>query len=358
MTTHKGYLLIADISGYTQFLTSSELDHANPILQSLLEALVEQIGDPLHFWKMEGDAILAYSTRQQFPSGETFLAICENLYNGFAIRRQDIISNTTCTCTACSNVGALDLKIITHYGEFEEMKVGPMSDISGPDVILVHRMTKTDVTKTTGVRSYALFSDAAAEAMDIEEALEPFSQEFEHFGEVKMQVFDLSKSWETFREGRERFFLEEEDGVWSYHHHFNAPTAVVWELLVAPELKERWMDGINSVTVDNTIGRIGSGSSYHCAHEMADFIYRITDWEPFIYFSTRINDSARPGIDLPETYHLTQTDTGTALRYTLGKAHDAEGNRSKVSEEEASGFLAEFWKASFTEMESHIGAPK
>ena len=65
MTTYTGYLLIADISGYTQFLTSSEMDHANPILQSLLEALVEQVGDPLHFWKMEGDAILAYSTRQQ-----------------------------------------------------------------------------------------------------------------------------------------------------------------------------------------------------------------------------------------------------------------------------------------------------
>ncbi|WP_255456223.1 hypothetical protein [Parasedimentitalea denitrificans] len=30
MTTHTGYLLIADISGYTQFLTSSELEHANP----------------------------------------------------------------------------------------------------------------------------------------------------------------------------------------------------------------------------------------------------------------------------------------------------------------------------------------
>ena len=56
MTTHTGYLLIADISGYTQFLTTSEMDHANPILQSLLGSLVEQVVDPLHFWKMEGDA--------------------------------------------------------------------------------------------------------------------------------------------------------------------------------------------------------------------------------------------------------------------------------------------------------------
>lgn len=356
MTTHKGYLLIADISGYTQFLTSSELDHANPILQSLLESLVEQVGDPLHFWKMEGDAILAYSTRQQFPSGETFLGICENLYNSFAGRKLDIISNTTCTCNACANVASLDLKIIAHYGEFEEMKVGPITDISGPDVILVHRMTKTEVAESTGIRSYALFSEAAAEAMDIKDALEPFSQEIEHFGDVKMQVFDLSKAWETFRSEREKFFLTEEDGVWSYHHHFNAPAAVVWELLVAPNHKQRWMNGISSVTADNLMGRVGNGSTYHCAHELADFVYRITDWEPFIYFSTRINDPARPGTDWPETYHLTQTDTGTQLRYTMGQATDAEGNRSKETEEEAEGFLAEFWKASFEEMDAQIEA--
>jgi hypothetical protein len=45
MTTHTGYLLIADISGCTQFLTSSEQDHANPILQSLLSSMVEQVGE-------------------------------------------------------------------------------------------------------------------------------------------------------------------------------------------------------------------------------------------------------------------------------------------------------------------------
>ena len=45
MTAHTGYLLIADISGYTAYLTSSEQDHANPILQSLLTALVEEVGE-------------------------------------------------------------------------------------------------------------------------------------------------------------------------------------------------------------------------------------------------------------------------------------------------------------------------
>ncbi len=351
MTTHAGYLLIADISGYTQFLTSSEQAHANPILQSLLTSLLEQVGEPLHFWKMEGDAVLAYSTQQEFPSGETFLTICENLYNAFTSRRQNIIANTTCPCQACANVGSLDLKIMAHHGAFDEMQVGPVKDISGADVILVHRTAKTDEGETTGVRSYTLFSDAAVEAMEIEAALVPFSQPFEHFGEVSMQVCDLAEAWEKFRAGRELHFLEEADGVYTYRRHLDLPIAVVWEALTAPELKLRWMTGMLSVSVERPEGRIGTGSGYHCAHEAADFRYWVADWEPFDYFSTRMNDGQREGISMPETYHLTSTESGTELRYTIGQASDADGNRSEVSEQEAVGFLSGFWPPAFDQME-------
>ena len=354
MTIHNGYLLIADISGYTAFLTSSEQDHANPILKSLLTSLFEQVGDPLQFWRMDGDAVLAYSSNQDFPSGEVFLTICENFYNAFATRQMDIISNTTCPCRACANVSNLDLKIMAHYGSFEEMQFGPVTDISGSDVILVHRMAKTDVKAVTGIRSYALFSDAAVKAMDVDAALTPFSQTIEHFGEVSMKVYDLGAAWKRFRSEREHFYLEEADGVWTYRRHFDIPIAVVWEALVAPELKQRWMVNMNSVTVDRPEGRIGEGSNYHCAHEAADFYYRITDWEPFDYFSTRIKDPARDEISMPETYHLKETESGTELRYTIGQAHDAKGNRSIVSEEEAVGFLSAFWPACFDQMEAMI----
>jgi uncharacterized protein YndB with AHSA1/START domain len=339
---------MADISGYTQFLTSSEQDHANPILHSLLSALVEQVGEPLHFWKMDGDAILAYSTQQEFPNGETFLTICENLYNAFASCRQNIIANTT------ANVGILDLKIMAHHGQFDEMQVGPVKDISGADVILVHRMAKTDVSEATGVRSYALFSDAAVKAMEIDAVLVPFSQPFEHFGEVSMQVYDLAEAWEKFRAGRERHFLEEADGVWTYRRKIDLPIAVVWEALTAPDLKQRWMTDMKSVSVENPQGRLGIGTDYHCAHEAADFFYQITDWEPFEYFSTNFGDPAREGVAWPETYQLTPTETGTEVRFTMGQAYDRDGNRSEVSEEEGSSFLAGFWPDSFDKMEKLI----
>jgi len=349
MIAHSGYLLIADISGYTAYLTTSEQEHANPILRSLLTALVEQVGDPLHLWRMDGDAILAYSTAQEFPSGETFLANCENLYNAFTTRRRDIIANTTCPCQACANVGTLDLKIMAHHGRFEEMQVGPMKDISGADVILVHKMAKTDVKEVTGIRSYALFSQAAVNEMGIDAALTPFSQSFDHFGDVQMQVYDLAKAWESFRAQQERHFVTEEESVYTYRRTFSLPVPVVWEGLIDPELKRVWMD-MRSVTVDNPQGRVGSGSDYHCVHDAVEFRYRVTDWEPFSYFSTVIQDSLRPGLKSRETYQLMATDEGTELRYAMGPLHDDNNVRHEEEEKELVAFLSQFWPIGFDAM--------
>ena len=354
VAAHTGYLLIADISGYTAFLTSSEQEHANPILHSLLTALVEQVGDPLRFWRMDGDAVLAYSTDEQFPSGEIFLTICENLYNRFASLQRDIVANTSCPCRACANDENLDLSILVHYGSFDEMKFGPMTDISGADVILVHRMSKTEVKAETGISSYALFSEEAINAMDNDAALTKYSQAIEHFGDVSMYAYDLGAAWENFRAQCERFFLKESDGVWTYRRKFDLPIAVVWEALTAPDLKLSWMVNMKGVTVESPEDRLGTGSDYHCAHEMADFFYWVTDWEPFSYFSTRIKDPAREGVSLPETYALTETETGTELRYTIGQASDETGNRSEISEEEAVGFLSEFWPECFDKMDAQI----
>ena len=199
MASHTGYLLIADISGYTAYLTSTEMDHATPVIASLLEAMIERLGDPLHLWRTEGDAVLAYTTDQTFPDGDTFLTICEDLYNTFAVRRQDIEANTTCECRACAQLPALDLKILVHHGPFDDMNIGPMRDISGPDVILVHFMTKTDVREATGIKTYALLSQAAYEAVGTPTGTVPYSTSFEHFGTVDMQVYDLGAAWERIR---------------------------------------------------------------------------------------------------------------------------------------------------------------
>jgi uncharacterized protein YndB with AHSA1/START domain len=162
-----------------------------------------------------------------------------------------------------------------------------------------------------------------------------------------MQVYDLAKAWDQFRANQERHFMEESDGVYTHRSELEAPLAVVWEALAAPNLKQQWMQKMLSVDVESPVGRIGPGSDYHCAHEAADFRYSVTDWEPFDYFSTLMKDPMNEGLAMHETYALTPTETGTEIRYTMGPLLDQNGQRYEAEEADAIAFLKGFWPDSF-----------
>ncbi|MCA9540241.1 MAG: DUF2652 domain-containing protein, partial [Myxococcales bacterium] len=293
MAVINGYMLIADISGYTAYLTTTELEHANPIILSLLKVLVEHMGEPLELWRLEGDAVMAYSTDEAFPSGETFLTICETLYNAFSALRLDIQANTDCPCRACAQVPDLDLKILVHHGPYEVVQIGPLRDISGKDVILVHRMTKTNVREVTGVRSYALISDAAFKAMGSPKGMTPYVEPIKHFGDVQMQVYDLAAAWARHRAARQRVYVPEAESQLTLRARIPVPPASLWQILVSANSKRQWV-GLISVTVVSDDGRPGPGAEYHCVHDEMSFTSWVVDWEPFQYFSCRYLSPFKP----------------------------------------------------------------
>jgi hypothetical protein len=59
MPTSTGYLVLADISGYTHYLAGVELDHAHEVLTELLETIVGSFRALLTISKLEGDAVFA-----------------------------------------------------------------------------------------------------------------------------------------------------------------------------------------------------------------------------------------------------------------------------------------------------------
>ncbi len=54
--TQHGYLVLADISGYTSYLAGVEFDHAHEILTDLLDTIVRSFKSLLTIAKLEGDA--------------------------------------------------------------------------------------------------------------------------------------------------------------------------------------------------------------------------------------------------------------------------------------------------------------
>jgi hypothetical protein len=50
-----GFLVIADISGYTSFLHETEMEHAQEIIEEITTLLLDHIKPPFKLVKLEGD---------------------------------------------------------------------------------------------------------------------------------------------------------------------------------------------------------------------------------------------------------------------------------------------------------------
>lgn len=189
-----GYFLITDITGYTSFLTKSELDHANLVIHALFEAQLESIGDPLKVSNFQGDAILCYTPGETSVDGKMMLEQVTKIYQAFKGKMDSMLIAPPCPCTACNNIMELDLKVFLHYGNYMVRSFGERDELMGSDVILAHRMMKNDVTEQTGYRSYLLLTDTAYEQMAVSgsgQEFTPITQSYEHIGDVGMRVAPL-----------------------------------------------------------------------------------------------------------------------------------------------------------------------
>ena len=315
----KGYFILTDISGYTEFLTRSELDHAQEALQSLFDVQLDHIKHPFVISGFRGDAIFMYVPETHFCEPQTLLESLENLYFVFADTLRQMIYNTTCKCRACQNMSRLDLKMVIHYGEYVLQKLRDREELLGADVIVPHRMLKNRVIEQTGVESYALFSQAAAEAARLAELAYPLvahSEVYEHIGEVKMQVLDLRKVWEREQE-KQRFVVTPEEAWLTFEWEAPRPVPIVWEYLTNPRLEQQWAGYDLVERTDSLGGRFQSDTTYHCAHGEIHFFNKILDWKPFEYVSLEQNISV--GIKLVQTRRVHASAAGTKIIFFLRK---------------------------------------
>ena len=196
--TQKGYLVLADISGYTFFLASTELEHANIAISKLLETIVEKMGGPLTISKLEGDAVFAFIEDSKLPNGKFLLELIDQTYLAFRELANTLHKGTTCPCQACGSLPTLDLKFMVHHGEFIIQQVAGIKDLLGSDVNLVHRLLKNRVAESTGWRGYALFTLQGLESLQADkQAFVRQSESYEHLGEVETYVMDMHVRYES-----------------------------------------------------------------------------------------------------------------------------------------------------------------
>ena len=318
---NKGYFVITDISGYTEYLTGSELDHANEILQSLFDAQLRAVKHPFIISGFRGDAIFMYVPEKNFVQPQSFIEAVENFYIVFADTLQQMQYNTTCTCRACKNMSMLDLKMCIHYGEYLIQKLGDREELLGADVIVPHRMLKNHVIERTGIKSYALFSDVAAQRLNLLEYCQKLvrhAESYEHLGEVPMCVHDLQPVWEAYQE-KNRHFVNAQEAWIKCEVDLPFPAALIWEFLTKPDLEAGFLGYDYAERIDTLGGRVGEGTGLHCAHGDLHVYSKILDWKPFEYYTM---EQSVMGLSYVSTRRLMPLENGTRVGIYLTRPRE------------------------------------
>jgi hypothetical protein len=190
--TQTGYLVLADISGYTSFVAQTEIEHADLALSYLLEAIIEKLNGMFTIAKLEGDAVFAYMEESIRPEGNAVLELIDQSYGAFRDKAASLFAQATCPCKACRAIPTLDLKFILHHGEYIIQQIAGISDLLGTDVNLIHRLLKNGIAESTGWKGYAAFTGAALEHMQYSTTnLFKRCEIYEHLGAVDIYCMDM-----------------------------------------------------------------------------------------------------------------------------------------------------------------------
>src|SRR5947209_18241442 len=103
----EGTFVLADIGGYTGFLTGVGIEHGKEITSHLLNSLLKCNRGRWKLANVEGDCLFLYREGREPP--DELLAHVRALSEDFCQRITDVAARSTCQCGACSRHNDLTL---------------------------------------------------------------------------------------------------------------------------------------------------------------------------------------------------------------------------------------------------------
>ncbi len=198
-------ILLADISGYTQFMLENQTAaiHGQLCINALIESILQEVDIPLQLQEIEGDAVFLYAVH---PGGsraweEVLDEVALKLgrfFESFVAAMGVASESTPCSCAICRNADKLRLKLVVHHGRAMFHGIAGRAQISGPDVILAHRLLKNSVES----EEYLLLTDAAYRALGsrLPGDFEPHLERCEGFDDVATHVHFFTEGFDAIRD--------------------------------------------------------------------------------------------------------------------------------------------------------------
>ena len=198
MESGRAVLLIADIGGYTDYMSTHRfsLAHAEVNTARMLDKMIDA-APGYELIEIEGDA--AFLSRKADSRGADDATVTEILqaavamHRAFHLERQNVATNL-CPCSGCKEAGNLKLKFVAHIGDVATQTIQKRHKLVGIDVILVHRLLKNPVP----IPEYVLLSEELYGTGEtvlpetlLPESVHEVSPELEGIGTVRAYFVDV-----------------------------------------------------------------------------------------------------------------------------------------------------------------------
>jgi hypothetical protein len=331
----KALILLPDISGFTDFNSTTEIDHAAHIIAELLEVMIEAEDTGFTLAEIEGDALLMYRKGDPLPRS-VLIDQCQRIFDAFHRQLMVIERDTVCQCGACQGARGLTLKFVAHYGFIKEIRVDRFTMATGTEMIVAHRLMKNDVDS----HEYILITEACCEAMgkgDDAHGLiwRKASQAYPSVGAVPYQCAILSDFRATIPrpEPRPRFIVAKGDD--NLEIKIDAPVRDVYQTLINVDKRPDWLEGVDTINRDLTSERIGM--RHNCFFHGFTLVNKsiFADYDPrYARYSEEVH-VVELNLTLLAHYEMVaQDDGGTRLLFNvnwLGATLPAEGKRGLMA---------------------------
>jgi len=264
-TTQPALLFIPDISGFTEFVNGTEINHGQLIIQELLETLIEANQLDMKVSEIEGDAIFFYRIGRELPPEEIAVQ-CKKMFIAFRQQLRKYEMSRICDCGACVAASKMTLKIVAHQGHVNFYKVKEHEKLFGPDVILVHRLLKNDIPE----HEYMMTTNNIA----LDQLTSSGKKDFEWIQLMKgSSEYDLGKVEYTYSPFKQLYnsitdppppdvkVFHVKNPI-RYENEINAPIGLVFDALIDLPQRMNYFAGIKEVKIQdeahNKINRIGT----------------------------------------------------------------------------------------------------
>lgn len=257
----KSFLFIPDISGFTKFIQTTEVEHSQHVIAELLEVLIAANTQDLKLAEIEGDALFFYK-EGEIPSQEKLLAQIETMFTAFYSHLKLLETNRICPCNACASAPNLQLKIVAHCGDLQFIEVQGNRKPFGQQVIEAHRLLKNSIDS----ENYALISKALASTIELPiyycSKLYRFKEGKDRYDDKEMayifSLIDQSKLMlSNYSQGKKVIF--EMSPQFVFEKEFSISATSLIEYITNYTYRHHWAKGVDKFEYnENEVTRVGS----------------------------------------------------------------------------------------------------